>query len=158
MPGCPGNAPSTNGDVDGSYQLVSRSKRKREMEQRRQEQRNYSRSVKRIRNEAAAHGVDDLVMDQFKALQIVNAAETQLPFIVHASHHAFECGGYAACLRCGFTVSCDSARNKLKLVCQASSSSGAKSRVKRLLQGKLPRNDVATWPDGSSDPRPRRVF
>ena len=73
-------------------------------------------------------------------LEIVNAQETKLPFEVHGAHHAFVCGGYAACVKCAFTAACGTKANKLVQECKGvhTKHGGSIDRVKRILRGDCP--------------------
>jgi hypothetical protein len=96
---------------------------------------------------------------------------------VHASHLAVVCGGYVGCLVCGhvtcfqdmplekekhkrYATSRCSAHAFFAQRCRLHCPPGSKTRVRRLVRGKLPKSrasevvDVIEWPSGEHDPQP----
>ena len=79
-------------------------------------------------------------------------------FGAHHSHTLLMCGGFAGCCACG-SVTGFTASRVLLAPCRGFCPRGSAWPIRRLAQGKLPRereDSGLTWPDGSSSPLPYR--
>ena len=85
--------------------------------------------------------------------------EKCIPFDVHASHSdVVELGGYVGCTKCGRIASSAHSGNGLAKECRQYCPAGSKGSTQRMLKGKHPLASAGTtWPDGSVDPKPRRL-
>ena len=79
------------------------------------------------------------------------------PVPAHSSHILIACGGYGGCLACG-SVTSERTSTLLEGVCHRYCTDPR--YVRRLIAGKLPRaakgRSALGWPDGSTNPVPRR--
>ena len=135
--------------------LVTLAEKRKIMEQRKSAVRNNR--LCRAANEAQAMRAERSVVMQ----RIVTALPSEpvpVPFQVHKSHDCVTCGGYAACMKCGASASCAMRGNALGKECRGIRPKGGTAhRLERLLWGKHPRTGMNQWPDGSTEPRPKRL-
>ena len=140
-------------------QLVSRAKRKRIIQERQLNARRVKNDIIKVKKCAAAKEAQDIIDKEVDGLAVANESDVSLPFSVHPTHRAVVCGGYAGCVKCGATASCEFKGNRLPAECkgpQTKSCGGAKDRIMRLLKGQHPRRGFV-WPDNTRDPRPQKL-
>ena len=144
--------------IDGSKRPpTEKRKYMKEKQQEISEQRRKSmRTMQEARQEVALQVLDD------DELEVMEQKETRRrPFLPHWTHDAFYIGGYIACKKCGNTSTIEGRATQLKEACRGEDSKRTKGtdyRIKRLLQGKLPRPERdKEWPNGDCGPEPKRI-
>ena len=121
-------------------------------------------SALRERTRARAQKEKDAIQAAQQRIQAASLPEASekmqlelLPFDINPSHtDIIHLGGFAACAACGKVASQERKSNSLVEPCRKWIPKGSKSRIQRMMQGKHPYGDTC-WPDGSDEPRPRRV-
>ena len=174
-------AASTQPDPDFNWKAMSPQQKRQHLEHARETERKHRRQA----NDKPPQAQLDIAQQGHEPpnqLGFLPDEQTrQLTFSPHESHTAFFCGGYLACERCGAMATIRGKAAKLLNPCRPTAktcatmsmgaatrltsptedptmSKGAASRIKRLLEGLVPRpTRDTTWPDGSENPIPKRL-
>ena len=135
-------------------EMVTRSKRRKLVQQRLQQEQEARRIGKRKREEADVNTAREIASELPEG---VVEEETKTPFKLHPSHRLVELGGYYTCVKCAATESRPTNNNRLTKECRNSAPPGSMWRTVRVVEGLHPRESGAKWPSGEKSPRPKRL-
>ena len=138
---------------------MTRSQKRKLLDERRADRKENTSKRRAAKHEASLQEAERVMTDALEILELMDPSDSQIPFPIHATHDCVTCGGFVGCTRCAATASTMMKGSKLAEACPGNGKKGTGSanRVARLLRGQIPRSEIEEWPDGSSDPKPKRL-